>query len=689
MAISGKMPCFPSDGPIANMRYSSSVDRSFSVYARTVKILSSPFGIACVLLVALSGRILLIEDLSHGERFLGIVPDDSFYYFKIAKNVVEGRGSTFDGLMPTNGYHPLWLGLLLPVFAMPWPPLYAVLSAMGLGALLWVSGGVLVYDIAGRLLKGTEARLAMLILYLYAPSCIVFSINGLETSLVVLLHLALLSLVFRTVDNEKKMTLTFYAGYGALCGLLFLARTDSAILVLLLTLALGIDVPSSERTNRLRQLAFSASIGIAIAMPWLVWNLITFGDVIQSSGTALTWLSQEYSRGAEMLSPFSMAQRSFTHFVNGVRATWEFAGLPKDWLWLSIPLSLFLFVTLLNVWRKQRGHRLTWIIVAVISSQILLVFVHTAVRWFPREWYYALPVLVLYMLLLYFTTRLFSRGVFAIGIIACALIVANQWEGLRPNLMYPGQIGGWEGAEAMDDQFEEGQLFGSVDAGIAGYVMSRVRTVNLDGLVNSEVMDYYERGELLQYLRKWNIKYSYLREPYTHPVFMGPGGLYLKGAKPYGQPQIYELLSDEEMLQVQYPVDQVLLGSLEANRYLGRGWAIHLGDEPFRWALGEQSDLYLPLHGDTSFLLTLDMQPFEALGRIELEVLLNDTKLAKFPLDLEWQEITVTLPADAVVRGANKLTLKPSKAAAPADVMKSRDKRPLSVGVRSMQVTTP
>ena len=35
--------------------------------------------------------------------------DDAFYYFGIARNVAHGHGSTFDGINPTNGYHPLWM----------------------------------------------------------------------------------------------------------------------------------------------------------------------------------------------------------------------------------------------------------------------------------------------------------------------------------------------------------------------------------------------------------------------------------------------------------------------------------------------------------------------------------------------------------------------------------------------------
>ncbi len=43
--------------------------------------------------------------------------DDAYYYFKVAQNISEGRGSTFDGINLTNGYHPLWMVVCIPIFA--------------------------------------------------------------------------------------------------------------------------------------------------------------------------------------------------------------------------------------------------------------------------------------------------------------------------------------------------------------------------------------------------------------------------------------------------------------------------------------------------------------------------------------------------------------------------------------------
>lgn len=44
--------------------------------------------------------------------------DDAYYYFKVAQNIAEGHGSTFDGINLSNGYHPLWMLVCVPIFAL-------------------------------------------------------------------------------------------------------------------------------------------------------------------------------------------------------------------------------------------------------------------------------------------------------------------------------------------------------------------------------------------------------------------------------------------------------------------------------------------------------------------------------------------------------------------------------------------
>ena len=42
--------------------------------------------------------------------------DDTYFYLQVAWNFARGLGSTFNGIMPTNGYHPLWMLLCALVY---------------------------------------------------------------------------------------------------------------------------------------------------------------------------------------------------------------------------------------------------------------------------------------------------------------------------------------------------------------------------------------------------------------------------------------------------------------------------------------------------------------------------------------------------------------------------------------------
>ncbi len=89
------------------------------------------------------------------------IRDDAYYYFKVAQNISEGRGSTFDGINPTNGYHPLWMLVCLPIFALARFDL-----VLPLRVLLLVSGlisawtGVLIFRLVRQTLSTPAAVLA-------------------------------------------------------------------------------------------------------------------------------------------------------------------------------------------------------------------------------------------------------------------------------------------------------------------------------------------------------------------------------------------------------------------------------------------------------------------------------------------------------------------------------------------------
>ncbi len=106
-----------------------------------------------ILLVVAVMSISLYAALSDAQNLSmrWFVRDDAYYYFKVAQNISEGHGSTFDGINLTNGYHPLWLWICVPIFALARfdliLPLRILLLAM---SGLSVATAILLYRLIGK-----------------------------------------------------------------------------------------------------------------------------------------------------------------------------------------------------------------------------------------------------------------------------------------------------------------------------------------------------------------------------------------------------------------------------------------------------------------------------------------------------------------------------------------------------------
>lgn len=87
--------------------------------------------------------------------------DDAYYYFKVAQNITEGHGISFDGINLTNGYHPLWLLVCIPVFYLARfdliLPLRVLLMVMGI---LNAATAVLIYRLVSTSLSRAVGILA-------------------------------------------------------------------------------------------------------------------------------------------------------------------------------------------------------------------------------------------------------------------------------------------------------------------------------------------------------------------------------------------------------------------------------------------------------------------------------------------------------------------------------------------------
>ncbi|MEO6804093.1 MAG: hypothetical protein ABI197_12705, partial [Granulicella sp.] len=120
----------------------------------------------CRAFVAAWSLLMLISVLrpylhSLGGTWMEYQEDDFYYYLKVATNLAHGAGSTFNGIVPTNGYHPLWLITLTAMLkvAHSWQAIFAFVTV----AILISTAAT--FLLAERLLRAANAprlvRLAM------------------------------------------------------------------------------------------------------------------------------------------------------------------------------------------------------------------------------------------------------------------------------------------------------------------------------------------------------------------------------------------------------------------------------------------------------------------------------------------------------------------------------------------------
>jgi hypothetical protein len=189
-----------------------------------------------ILLIVIVMSIGLYAAFADGQNFSWrwFTRDDAYYYFKVAQNISEGHGSTFDGINKTNGYHPLWMLICIPIFALarfdlilPLRILLLVLSGLS----VWT--GILLYRLVGRVFSPVVGAFAAL--YWVFSLTVLFRVykQGLETGIaaffIVLLVYKLFD--FETSWRSRSITKKELILLGVISALVIFSRLDLIFLV--------------------------------------------------------------------------------------------------------------------------------------------------------------------------------------------------------------------------------------------------------------------------------------------------------------------------------------------------------------------------------------------------------------------------------------------------------------------------
>jgi len=204
--------------------------------------------------------------------------DDSYFYLQVAHNIVEGKGSTFNGITPTNGYHPLWLWMVTVVSAIADGDKTVSLYLVFVLQCLLVAATILVLRrlTAAMRLKHWLVALSVLTAYLTATT-----ISGSEAYVNAFCLLSGLLWLLSALDRRQNRA---WLLAGIVLGTALLARLDNVFVVGALSVLAVLDTARDDP-----RLATTGTValglgGALVVLPYLAGNLAIYGHLVPISG---------------------------------------------------------------------------------------------------------------------------------------------------------------------------------------------------------------------------------------------------------------------------------------------------------------------------------------------------------------------------------------------------------------------
>jgi len=399
------------------------------------------------------------------EAVLGLTFDDSYYYAEIAQRLAAGEGSTFDGLHRTNGYHFLWMWSCALVFAS------GLDGELAMRALLLVQVGLALGGVALALggqrtmaRTGPDGVLAAVTVgaWLGVPMVGRTLVNGMEASVVCLVHGALLGVVSGGPSALRAWSGLRCVAVSALLSLAILARTDGALLTPVLALWWLGELRSAPRAYVGVMVGPTVTLGVFLAA-----NQAWFDTPMQVSGTLKRVPLS--AGGVGVLLGCSVAAAAVGWASRRAWSTgWDRLG---SMLRTTGFYGVFCFVLL--------GY-------------------YTGLQTFARQWYFAPHVLWLTCALFAFALDLAARarsdrpdlppvrallpvgGIVVLPLLVAAGVTAGQ-------LTSPDRLAvrraDRRAAAWVESNLPPGTRIGSWDAGLIAFHTTRP-VINLDGVVN-------------------------------------------------------------------------------------------------------------------------------------------------------------------------------------------------------------
>jgi hypothetical protein len=458
--------------PIENTSRFTSLTKQTSVLA-IMEISIAPAALAGFLLWML-GRPFRV-----GADLLPYVQDDFYYYLQVARNLAAGHGSTFNGLVTTNGYHPLWLLLLTAAC-------FFVHSLKGAIAFVAVSSFIATlstYFLSRRLLLDAGCgRLVSIALALFSAAYALHLFTcGMEVTLAIPFILGFALALQHSFD---RFTFGRCFWLGLLASLTVLARLDSIILLGLIGIFIFAQPTLRRKVGPVQVAGLAAGLvplGIYFAINRFVFS---------------TWL------------PISGMAKQLKHGYLPTWPAWHSLFMKSAGQLLPVVLVALALLSLPFFY-----HRLSSIQRAVYPALLLFPFVYILLLsalsdWPLWDWYFYSfrPGLCVAFALFFGATRIRALRSWAFGVlfmlIAIVYIQRTSWDGTE-YIITDSSRDVWNFSKTHPGIYAMGDAAGSV-----GYLLSDP-VIQTEGLVMDRVFlkHIVQQEDLRDVLRDYHAQY--------------------------------------------------------------------------------------------------------------------------------------------------------------------------------------
>ena len=454
----------------------------------------------------------------------GPLMDDSYIFFTISRDLADWFSGMLPSLHLTSGFQPLIALLYTPFFQLFWDnkeiPIHCALS---LNALLGFFAHISLYCLLRKIVSRAIATFLVSI-WIWSPYVMNQTINGMETTLALLLLLITLQYYWQINDLAQSKNRS-WVYLGLLLGIGFWARVDLG----LLGVAIVIDQAwQSFRSDepvfpvRMWNIILCSLTALVVASPWILFSVITTDNMIPLSGKGvhqITSLTFNYLDPNHPGFPYMM----FVHFAK------EFF-LYQPFIALSQHISWQLFITGLGVIglvlalrnRELRAlFRPVWFVQLIILVSYL-VFIGGF--WHLNRYLYPVYTLMLFLhtaLLSYFELKLKGRRwILSVLLFSLFIFYAFSYTSeYHSYLSKPRPSRYFSAVHFVKARIPPQVKIGTFQSGALSYWLNN-QVINLDGVINREAYLHVKNKTLGTYLEDQKVDYlveeKYLFKMWNH-----------------------------------------------------------------------------------------------------------------------------------------------------------------------------